>query len=231
MMDSKRVVEAQERPEFEQRHVLTLKKVYEWGQDDITLHKKHNRVLQPGYSHLTPDEIIHIARVTRTPWLTDIICPKAIYACKLNIAAELITRFKVDGDMLNALTQKVFNSLLKKHDPLLLAKAESDIQLVMQSPVVMENIMEAARLNMLQTFEVMNDQLMQDFLNLEIQKYSKFVTHRVMQDLLEPFYPAIAHEFDLEYKTLHVHSDNGDYSILGAAGSGKSSIAKLFLTN
>lgn len=86
------------RPEYEQRHITTLKPVSKWNQQDILMHLQHNRILQPGYGRVQPKKMIKYAQLAKEEWLTDIICPNIREACKLNIAADLVTQFKVSAD-------------------------------------------------------------------------------------------------------------------------------------
>src|SRR5579872_5622871 len=71
-------------PEYDQRHVATLKSLTKWNENDIQLQLKHNRILQEGFLTRKPLDIIKDALICKKDWLTDIVCPSIKSALTLH---------------------------------------------------------------------------------------------------------------------------------------------------
>ncbi|MBN9286747.1 MAG: hypothetical protein BGO43_02385 [Gammaproteobacteria bacterium 39-13] len=222
--------EEKQYPEFEQQHIVTLKGVSKWSQYDREMHLKHNRILQSGYGTLSPQQYIELALVTKEEWLTDVICPQVSHACKLNIAADLITQFKISAENLNDKTQQIF-LWVNDNQPDFLIKIENQINLHLKNN--QDEIAKNALLNMQTKYPDLdpdnNSKVLQAFLTLEIERVKKKITHDILGEKLQSVYPLVMNNVDLKYKSVHKAGTNNDYSFLGAAGSGKSTITRQFL--
>src|SRR5262245_56088631 len=108
-------------PEYKQRHIANLKGVCEWNQEDLLNHKAYNRLLQKGFSSLDADNIIALGIEAKEAWLTDWVCPEISPAFKLNIAAELVTKYQISSDDLNKQTQAIFHWIETNYPHLLRA--------------------------------------------------------------------------------------------------------------
>ncbi len=215
--------------EYNQRNIVSLKAVTSWNAAEMTVQKKYNRILHSGYSDLSANEIIELALSTKEEWLTDFVCPKVEHACKLNIAADLISQFKVSSEELNGKVQQIYNDITSKNKTFLgqiAAKINSEIN----SDATKARILANARESMNNQYPAVEDgALLQSFIVVEEQKHKKKLTNTILKQQLSMFYKDIAIQHGLTHKKKYPKGQNVDYSILGAAGSGKSTISQKLL--
>lgn len=230
--DSKK--EVKEYPEFEQKHIVTLKEISKWSATDTETHLEHNRILQPGYGALRPQEYISLALTTKEEWLTDIICPQVSHACKMNIAADLVTQFKVSAEDLNETTNKILG-WINKNQPYFIETAEGMINDRLSDSQT--QIYQNAIANMKKKYPNLdpnnnnNHNILEAFILVETEKAKKQITHEILTKELQQIYPLVTEKLQLESKSIPSKGANRDYSFLGAAGSGKSTITRQFLTD
>ena len=223
--------------EYEQQHVLSLKGVSEWTSAETAIQKQHNRILQTGYSAaLSPDEIIQLAKATKMDWLTDFVCPNPAFACKLNIAADLVTSYKVSAEELNDKMQAVFEFVLKNQSNFL-PKIEAAVADKLNESAVIATIAEKALKGLKKTYPALAESdpsyqaIKASFNSVEKEIFKKNLIHGMLQEQLKPLYAAAAKELGLELKPVHIKGSNEDFSFLGAAGSGKSTISRKFISD
>lgn len=221
-------------PEYNQRHITTLKPVSAWTAEEIINHKAHNRILQDDYSALNADEIIELAVLTKEDWLTDWVCPQIEPGCKLNIAADLVVKYKVSAEDLNSKTHEIFDKI-KTIMPDALPKIEANVneQLILEQ----EKIRSNAIANMKKKYPNIDenninpkDKKFMAFIAVETERRRKEIQHEMTGKFLEPLYKQFEAELELNAKPIYAKGQNNDFAFLGAAGSGKSTIAKQFLT-
>jgi hypothetical protein len=227
--------EVMPRPEFEQRYVMGIKGLTNWTVEEIDIQKNNNRILQLGYSTVHPDEIIHIARTAKMDWLTDFVCPTPLNACKLNIAADLITYFKVSSNDLNEIVDRVFNFVISQ-DPNFLNKIQSQIDLKLKSDVMLNLIKEDAqqamkiKYPMITSADIKYNEILSAFERVETERAKKKISHELLQVALSKLHADIQSNLHLELKETHFYDANEDISMLGAPGSGKSTISRDLLS-
>jgi len=222
-------------PEYSQRHITTLKAVSRWTAEEIVNHKTHNRLLQSDYSSLHPDSIITLAVTCKEDWLTDWVCPNLNPALKLNIAADLVVGYQVLAEDLNEITQNIY-SWIKVHKSKELVVLESMINDVVS--LSSDEIKSKALINMknknpsvdvdkidLADKNDPNVKTLAAFIQVETQRKKKEVQHDLIRKLLQPMYPELSQLFKLAKKPTYQNGQNNDFSFLGAAGSGKSTVA------
>jgi hypothetical protein len=229
-----RALEVQPSPEFEQHHIVTLKPLSQWNKNDKKMHLKYNRILQRGYSHISPLHQIELALISKEDWLTDIICPKVAPACKLNIAADLATKFKVSSDNLDVKAQEIYEWIIR-NNPDFEKNISEEISLRLSKSN--KNIEQRAK-ELIKIKYPNLDESNQDYAavfkaisTVETERERKKITHQQLKEKLEPLYPQMVKLGMLEHKTLYPKGKNKDYSFLGAAGSGKSTITRQFMSD
>ncbi len=217
-----------QKPEFQQGHIVPLKAVAHWDAHDIEIQKTHNRILND-FTALTADTVIDLAKTTKEDWLTDFVCPRVQHACKLNIAADLITQYRVSSDDLNETVQKIFEHIISNNANFL-EKIENKIEneLNLRQSEIKENALNSLKKKYPDITETSStySAYLEKFSVVEEQKLRKAITHKQMKEALQPLYPQIEEQLGLKKKSTFPQGENIDYSILGAAGSGKSTISK-----
>lgn len=226
-------------PEFSQRHITTLKAVSQWTAQEIANHKSHNRLLQPDYSSIHPDRIIELAVATKEDWLTDWLCPNTNPALKLNIAADLVVGYQVTPDDLNELTQNIYTwvQLNKSKELVVLASKINDVVYEAGSEIKSKAIANMKRKHpnvdvdkiVLSNESDENAKILAAFLHVEEERKRKEIQHKMLGEFLQTIQPEIAEHFRLIKKPTYAAGQNNDFSFLGAAGSGKSTIAGMML--
>lgn len=220
---------AKQSPEFQQRHVATLIPASKWNSEYIHLQKKHNRLLQPGYSELSADKIIHLTQITAQDWITDFLCPNPDVALRQNIAADIITQYQVPPEKLNQVVQQVAQKILYLY-PDYVREMLSTIEHSLNE--LSDTIQRNAHYDMkiqypnLSLDDPSYQNILNQFILLNTQRERKKITHEYIGKSLETLLPHLMSHLNIHKKTTYPHGDNDDYCILGAAGSGKSTITK-----
>ncbi|MCS5711287.1 hypothetical protein [Candidatus Berkiella aquae] len=215
-------------PAYHQRHIAALKPVVDWDSNTISIQKQHNRLLQTNYSGLNPDVIIDIAKTTKEAWLTDFVCPTVNNALKLNLAADLVSFYKMPVEDLNAAVQMLYRKILEK-DTSFIDRINETITIKLMEKI--DSVCELATNQLKKVYPDIKESdleyssLAKKFMLLEILRARKAITHAVLKQELQLHSDLFA-ALGIQPKTILAKGENIDYSILGAAGSGKSSITK-----
>ncbi|MGE3320415.1 MAG: AAA family ATPase [Candidatus Berkiella sp.] len=226
-------------PEYSQRHITTLKAVSLWTAEEIVNHKAHNRLLQRDYSSLDPDRTIEMAVLTKEDWLTDWVCPNIDPALKLNIAADLVVGYQIPADDLNTVTQNIYRVIKEKMNSELQVLQSKINDVVSRSG---DEIKAKAIINMKKKYPEVNvdninladennpnAKILSAFIQVETQRKRKEVQHEYLRAFLQPMYADLAKQLNLVKKPTYATGQNNDFSFLGAAGSGKSTVASQIL--
>ena len=106
------IKEAWEPVAYNKRDILQVDgDVSKWTEEDIPKELEHNRVLQKGFATRPATEIIADMKLTKQIWLSDFICPKLEHAIRINIAARVATLYKVAPENFHEITEKIYQTL------------------------------------------------------------------------------------------------------------------------
>ncbi len=226
---------------YNQRDVLTLKPLNQWTQEEELVHLEHNRILQPGFATRTPEELIKNAKLTGEDWLTDICCPSIQGALAIHLAKEMVVTYKVGEDDLNIQNQKAYKLLLDDN-PNIKSKLEAKIneKLTENTPPATElEGLARARLQQNNENRIRNNlpelPITEERINaakaIELDLIRKKFTSEIVDEYIQEQRPRISSALDLKLKDVIKPGQNRDFSFLGAAGSGKSTISRQFLSD
>ena len=93
---------------YSRRYIIGNDPVSTWDKD--TVQKEHlatNRILQPAFLRRSAIDVVDDAKLTKQEWLTNFVCPTTKAAISIEVAAQLVVRYKVDPDDLAEKTQEV----------------------------------------------------------------------------------------------------------------------------
>jgi len=226
---------------YNQRDVLTLKPLNQWTQEEERVHLKHNRILQPGFATKTPEELIKNAKLTGEDWLTDICCPNVEGALALHLAKEMVVTYKIGEEDLDVQNQKAYKLLLEGN-PDIKSQLELKITSKLSDITPSEEELEAlaySRLeqnnknrkkNKLEELPITEERL-NAAKSVELDLIRKKATYEIVDEYVQEQKPLISTALGLEPKDIIAPGQNKDFSFLGAAGSGKSTISRQFLTD
>ncbi|RYE06516.1 MAG: hypothetical protein EOP33_04915 [Rickettsiaceae bacterium] len=218
---------------YNQRDVRGLAPVSKWTSADEQLQKEHNRLLQPGFLTREASEIIADARLLREDWLTDICCPTINSALVLNISKELVVNYRVGETDLNAISHDIFKKI-QNTNPNIIKNLDDRLSIS-----VIENLDDKAleylakkNTNLAAKGEIaipINEHTLSATKRILIDTQNKQLTHQFAGELVQKELKILAPEMKLEPKP--IFDQNKDYSFLGAAGSGKSTISQQFIAD
>lgn len=227
---------------YNQRDIVSLKAVSQWRAEEEQIHLQQNRILQPGFMHRDPLKVLADAKLLGEEWLTDICCPSVMAAVTLHIGKEMVVNYKVEEAELNIEAHKVYNSMLA-HNPEALIQLEGKINDIMKSnsALVDKNLENLAIKKLEQTnanrarqnlspLEATSERI-EAAKRVIIDIERKKVTDELVSKQVKAHLASFASSIALQKKTINTIDKAHDYSFLGAAGSGKSTIARQFLTD
>lgn len=225
---------------YNHRDVLGLQAATKWTISEEALHKTHNRILQPGFLDRAPEQFINDAKIAKVEWLTDFCCPSVKASLMLNISAEIVVKYKVTEEALNEKAQEMFQAVLKEN-PELEAKIQKKIN---EQVKILEND-SSLKAQVEEYIEKKNAELAQKkqmpidktpenqkaIGRMLISQKKKDITNQFVNEELQKILPQIAESLELKEKDTYQIAETKNYSFLGAAGSGKSTIARQWLND
>ena len=221
-------------PEYQQRHIATLKKLSEWTKEDNVLNFKHNRMLQNGFLERDPHTVVQDAILSKEEWLTDFACPSVEVALTLNIARKIIMEYTVGEDDYNSKTHEIYKNLLADIPDIkdqLKKEIENAIQLlkIPKDPAALSEIQQQARLKFKEKYpnkelDAENQPLLEAFERIEEDRAKRKLTHSIVAGVIDFYIERNVEKFGLEEKPFFFSGENRDRVYIGPAGSGKSSL-------
>ncbi len=220
--------------------MLTLKPLNQWTQEEM-VHLEHNRILQPGFATRTAEELIKNAKLVGEDWLTDVCCPSVQGALTIHLAKEMVVTYKVGEDDLDQQNQKAYKLLLENNPDIknqLEVKINTRLTVDTPSP---EKLEASARSRLEQNNKnrkqnnlpelPITEERLNAAKSIELDLIRKKVTSEIVDEYVQEQRPLISTALGLEPKDIITPGQNKDFSFLGAAGSGKSTISRQFLTD
>ncbi|WED43553.1 zeta toxin family protein [Legionella cardiaca] len=232
-------VKAEANRHYNMRHILTLKNFSGWSEQERKLQEAHNRILQPGFMWGNISEQLMHAKIAKAEWLTDVLAPKPETALFLNIAACLITEYRVDIEDVNELAKSLHDSIYEKHVLELITIEQKILQAfdILEKQGSYQQCLHKAKLKMTELYPALeeNSQTYLHYLAscLEIEKniIRKQMTNQLMSEFLDKYLDEHAQLFKIKKKTVHPLADNRDFVFLGPAASGKSTISSQYISH
>ncbi|WP_131782161.1 hypothetical protein [Legionella gresilensis] len=224
--------------QYSMRHILTLKSFKAWTNKEKYLQQIHNRILQPNFMEGILDEQLKHAQVAQEEWLTDVLVPKFSTALFLNIAARLITDYRVDIEDVNKTAQQLWYKILSSDisDKLMVDWQEMSTKMApLAETHFYEDCQEKAKQRMSRLYpDVAEDTSEYDFkfkscLEMEKNKVRKRLSNQVMAAFLDKYFDQFARQEDLHKKPQFPIGENKDYVFIGPAASGKSTISNQYI--
>lgn len=221
---------------YNQRDVLSLKPVSRWTASEEEIHLKHNRILQPGFSATKPEKMIQNAKLAKEEWLTDICCPTANAALLLHLSKEMVVNYKIEESALGNKAHSAYSALLA-HSPEALSILEKRIEERMSAEITDDQLKSKAieRLKRNKVSLGENGEFpkatLEAAIEIERDVTRKNITNEITSEFVKSQMPVISKDLSLEPKDTHAIGQSNDFSFLGAAGSGKSTIARQFLSD
>ncbi|STX50205.1 Uncharacterised protein [Legionella busanensis] len=227
--------------QYSMRHILTLKSYKAWTNKEKYLQQVHNRILQPNFMEGLLDEQLRYAQIAQEEWLTDVLVPKFSTALYLNIAARLITDYRVDIEAINQIAQQLWHKILSSNisDKLMMDWQEISIKMAplaeTETTHYYKDCQEKAKLRMSQLYPtVAEDTSEYEFkfkscLEMEKNKVRKKLSNQVMAAFLDRYFDQFASQEDLHKKPQFTIGENKDYVFIGPAASGKSTISNQYI--
>ncbi|WP_419419946.1 hypothetical protein ACNVED_01165 [Legionella sp. D16C41] len=223
---------------YDMRHVLTLKSYKTWTTKEKSLQQQHNRILQPNFMEGIIDEQLYHAKMAQEEWLTDVLVPRLSSALYLNIAARLITDYRVDIEEVNKLAKKLWHdiSMSNAMDKLSLDWQNMTIRLApLAESHLYDDCVRKATERMKKLYpDIVEDSFDYDFkfkscLEMERNKVRKKLTNEVVGAFLDNYLDSFAQQDNLEKKPQLPIGDNKDYVFIGPSASGKSTISNQYV--
>ncbi|NDB83911.1 MAG: hypothetical protein EB127_14490 [Alphaproteobacteria bacterium] len=219
---------------YNHRDVVTLKPLTQWTESEEQLHLSHNRILQEGFATKNASEMIKNAKLAGEEWLTDICCPSATTAAILHLSKELVVNYKVSEEKLNEFCHQGFeilqrdNALFKKQHAAIEKQLEEELGDLGEG-TLKERAYKRLERNKVKLDSENEEAIVNAAIEIEKDIVRKTITNKVTNEFVKGQMSAISEELNLESKTIHPRGSNEDFAFLGAAGSGKSTIAGQFL--
>jgi ABC-type dipeptide/oligopeptide/nickel transport system ATPase subunit len=210
---------------YNQHGIVALKNLQEWSKKEEELHFKHNRLLQNGFMRYNAQEVVRDAKITKQTWLTDIACPSVATALRLHTAAQLVCNYLIEPEKLDKITDNIFQSLksqIQVWDNKIQYKASKKAGGDTQKALL---AMKAIYPNLTEQDPTYLETL-NAFIRLETMLRIKAATDKVVEAQLQELMPAIAQQLNIKLKPVWNIGKNEDLVLLGAMGSGKSTIAR-----
>lgn len=227
---------------YSHRDVMSLKPLHELDEVELESHLKHNRVLQYNFATRSGDDLLRDGREAGESWITDFVCPSVEAALMMHLSKEMVVRYKVLEDEIGEYANKAYIKLGRAEDGLIkklkhtidesLASIESDPEYEDRiNNLARERIEKNKRYLQMQG----KDLDTQDPAKIEAAKRivrdleRKRLTYEVAQKYIDSHRAELEKSMGLETKESLPKGHNRDFVFQGAAGSGKSTIARQLL--
>ena len=214
---------------MQHRDIVTLKSLQDYSQKDREICIRENRILQPGFLASDPVTFFNDMTIVGEGWLTDCCCQSVGAEVMLNIASKLVVEYKVDAKDMNQKAQEVYN-LLIKDNPALVQNIENRVHTAMDEWLATHAVdIETKAIERLKKNKIINptsDQV-EAAKRIEIGLKRREFTESIAKEyVIETKLEQACSGIGLTKKTVQDKKENSDISILGAAGSGKSTVLR-----
>lgn len=217
-------------PEFNQRHIMALTKVPAWTQQETKLQLNYNRMLQAEYIECNAEDLIEAAKLSHQNWLTDFAPLTLNAALYFNICAELITFYQLELNDCMVIADEIHFLCMRDPDlKIIEKKIETKLSATDDEIGFLTNHrLETEYKNLSKQSEEYNKiKAALYFIEKSIKKNA--LTHEYLEKYLSPKVYELATKLCISKKPIEAENHNNDVCILGAPGSGKSSIIKEFI--
>ncbi len=219
---------------YNHRDVIGLKELTNWTENEEQMHLQLNRILQPGFMHREPTTVLADVKLAKFAWITDCCCPSVHAAMMLHIGKEMVVNYKVKDNELNIVAHQIYHSMLA-YDADISLKLENQIQQKMEDMMKSRGELNEEALNKLameilkkNKVEPQTPQAREAAKRLAIDIARKKITDELVSLEVKKYVEKNIDSLNLEKKSVHNIGTTHDYCFLGAAGSGKSTIAKQY---
>lgn len=218
---------------YNHRDVMDLKPLTLWSPREEQISLMQNRILQSGFLSRDPIEFLNDAKKAKISWLTDYACPSVSTSLFLNLAKEMVLTYKINDNDLNKKAQESFNTLIASN-PDLINSLNTSIEQQLRLLLKTKDLTKEAIQHLNEANQSHENSYPQDVIEatsrLIVDQYKKEITNATLSITVKSILPTIEEELELTKKTQHTIGTTNDYCLLGAAGSGKSTISNRFLT-
>ncbi len=213
---------------YNHRDVMDLKPLSAWNPEEENIEIQQNRILQPGFLNRPALEVIEDAKKAHVDWLTDYCCPSAQASIFLNVAKEMVVTYKVNDTELNVEAQKSFHKMIE-NNPNIITRINSETDRSLQEFLRDKNIADEAIAHLDKVKATKSPDAIEATERMLVDKYRKDIINGVSNIIVKEELRKVEQELHLGRKDTHALGQTTDFSMLGAAGSGKSTILNQFL--
>ena len=96
---------------YNYRDVVGLNPVAQWTSEEESVQKRLNRILQPGFSVRSADEMIADAKLSGVRFIPEICCPSVEAALTLHLAKDMAIKYKIDIEKIGEEVNKAYFAL------------------------------------------------------------------------------------------------------------------------
>lgn len=208
---------------YNHRDVLGLSPINQWTLEQEKVQRAVNRILQPGFAARSADSMIADAKLAGVRFLAEVCCPSAEAALTLHLARDMSIKYKMETEEMGDECNKAYFAI-EKSDPEMIPFLENKINEII-STIDIEKITNNAKIRLEKNkITSPTDEQLAAATRIEIDIERKKITYKAVSSYLEGK-QKVLDSIGLEKKTLFNKGENQDFSIMGAAGSGKSTIS------
>lgn len=211
-------------------------------EDEMLVHKRHNRVLQFNFATRDADSILQDGHNAGESWLTDCICPSAEAALIMHLSKEMVVRYRVPEDEIGQVAEQAYDHLCELEVDLikkLKHTIDERFEQLKSDPEFSKNIKETARKRLEgnqkylaskgKHIDIDDPKVIESAERIVLDLERKKITDKAIDQYIQSKRELIEHALELERKESLSKGQNKDYVFQGAAGSGKSTISRQFL--
>lgn len=207
-------------PAYNHRDAPTLTKLPESNKE---LQLASNAILHPDFCDRDSESLYDIALLVGESWITDVFCPTIEAAIRLHVAKELVVNYRVDPSKYAELCDEICSKISYKDE----IKKEIDEQKKVEGSAFHCDTLKNKAVNRLARNKVA---ISEDTIQAAIDIESDVAKRDLIDEKLRPFVSAEVEKYMNDHDTARKPSfqvgKNHDYCFLGAAGSGKSTVAR-----
>lgn len=219
--------------EYNRRDIIGLQGLSKWSKREEQINLDHNRILQSGFMHRKAHEVLSDARLAGAEWITQIYCPTIEAAILLHIAKEMVVNYQVKEEELNIYAHSVYDNYLK-----LSFNAIKNFNEIIEKQLnnkmdINGSLNEGALLTL--AMKLIGDKVskprpdqIEAAKRLVVDIERRKILFELVSSSIKSFLTGHESPMNLVAKSSHEIGATEDYCFLGAAGSGKSTISKLY---